>query len=398
MTPSSTSGAASVARRVAHVATAYGVPSETFVPDAVEAVDTAGWESWVFTLAVRSRDRFPFPPDERLVVAPSPSRPRRGVDRLRGRSGPGRFTNDVAAQARRAAPSVVHAHFGWAAHYGFVLAARLEVPFVATFHASDVTSYPGPPPAQGTSAMYAAVFPKLHSAIVVSHFVEGKLRALGWDGPVAVIPPGVHLDRFPMRAVVPSGPPRLLFVGRLVTRKGPDLVIKAFAEVRRTHPDAALSIVGEGPERAALQRLAATLGVAHAVRFFGVQSPLGVRAALEAAHVLLLPSRTMPDGEIEGSPVILKEAMAVGVPVVATRHAGIPEVIPPGQRSDLVPEEDVEGLARRVTGILSDASDQVQLGAQGRGWVEEQFDVAALGLRTAAVYEELVSCQSAPSS
>lgn len=386
------------ARRVAHVATAYGVPSETFVPDAVEAVDAAGWESWVFTLAVQGRDRFAFPPDDRLVVAPSASRLRRAGDRLRGRSGPERFTRDVVAQAHAAAPSLVHAHFGWAAHYGFVLADRLGVPIVATFHASDVTTYPGPAPAEGTSPMYAAVFPKLHHACVVSHFVEAKLRGLGWEGPVDVIPPGVHLDRFPMRTAPPSGPPRLAFVGRLVERKGPDLVLEALARVRATHPDASLSIVGEGPERVALERLAATLGVADAVRFCGVQGPEGVRAVLEAAHVFVLPSRTMPDGEVEGSPVVLKEAMAVGVAVVATHHAGIPEVVAPALRDELVPENDPDALALRIVSILAGVEGRAERSRVGRAWVEQEFDVAVLARRTIAVYEELVRCQSAPSS
>jgi colanic acid/amylovoran biosynthesis glycosyltransferase len=369
------------------------MPSETFVGDAIWAAEAAGWTAWLATLRIHNRALFPHPPDDRVLLAPpEPALPRRVVNRLRRRSTLGWFATVIAARLESDLPSLVHAHFGWAAPFALEFAEKLELAFACTFHASDVTVWPSPPAtAGGTSASYEAVFRRLDHAFVVSEFIADKLRAIGWHGPTEILPAGVRLDLFPERPAPPRPDPlRLLYVGRLVPRKGADVLLQAFAGLRERLPDAVLDVVGEGDHRAEYEQLARDLLPSDAVEFHGAGDRRAVLAGLRRAHVLVVPSRTMPSGEVEGSPVIVKEALAVGVPIVATRSGGLPEVIPPVFRDELVPEDDPTALAEQLRRVLEDTGSWKERARVGRAWVEREFDWEVLGARTAATYSRLV--------
>lgn len=380
--------------RVLHVTSDYGKTSETFVVDAVQAAEDAGWEAWVAALRLHDRVGFPFPPNDRLFHVPPPL-PRRILDRALRRNVFTRFADAVAPAAAQARPSVVHAHFGWAALWARPLAERLGLPLVCTFHASDVTVFPAP--RQGATCVsptYAEVFRRLDHAFVVSEHIASALRVLGWSGPAEILPAGVRLELFPLRTETPPlRPIQLLFVGRLVARKGLDVLLRALVELRRHEPDVRLDVIGDGPLRREYDELAVRMAPTGSVRFLGAQGRTGVRAALDRAHILVFPSRTMPSGEVEGSPVVVKEALAVGVPVVATGSGGTPEVIPPELRDELVPEDDPTALATRLAAVLQAPDSWEERARVGRHWVEEQFDWTILGRRTAATYTRLVSAR-----
>ena len=365
---------------VGHVVHRYGQLSESFIPDALEALERAGVESWVGTLAVERRDTYPFPPDERLLVCPPPPLARRALDRLLGRSGTERFAARVAERLRPHHPALVHAQFGWAAGSGTAVARRLGVPAVVTFHGTDVTvAAPGDP--------VTRAFPAIDTAVAVSDFIEGKLRDLGYGGQVEIIPAGVRLDRLPYRGEH-AGDGRLLYVGRLNAQKGLSVLLDALP-----HLDAELDVIGGGPGRAALEAQARRLGVP--ATFHG---PLprreDVLEGLRRAHVCVMPSRAMPDGAAEGSPVVTKEAQAVGVPLVATDTGGIAETVPPEHRPDLVPGDDPPALADAVTRLLLDPEARVERARRAREWVEREFDATELARRTVRLYERLATASS----
>ena len=365
---------------VGHVVHHYGKLSESFIPDALEGLERAGAQAWVATLSVEGRGTYPFPPDERLLVCPPPPLPRRALDRALGRSGTERFAEGAAERLREVAPALVHAHFGWAAASGVAVARRLGVPAVAAFHGTDVTvAAPGDP--------VTRAFAGLDAAIAVSRFIESKLRALGYEGPVEIIPAGVRLDRLPFRGDGPASGP-ILYVGRLNEQKGLAVLLEALPAV----PGARLEVLGGGPDARELERHAARLGVAERTTFLG---PLprreDVLEAMRRASVLVMPSRAMPDGQAEGSPVVTKEAQAVGVPLVATDTGGIAETVPPEHRDDLVPGDDPAALAAAIERVLADPAAAAARARRAREWVEREFDAERLARRTVALYERLAA-------
>jgi glycosyltransferase involved in cell wall biosynthesis len=388
--------------RVAHVVSHFGLPSEPFVVDAMQELDAAGWEAWLVTLSVAQRPAdadavHPFPPDERIVCVPEGTKARRFARRVL-RSAPERFADAAVPGLARSPPALVHAHFGWSGLLARPVAERLGVPLVVTFHATDVTVYPRLPGwwrlVTGSRHKYEDLFQRIDRAIAVSRFIESRLRALGFEGPVEIVPAGVRLAKFPFRgepAVARSA--RLLYVGRLVPRKGLDVLLHALPAVAAADATVGLEVIGEGTSRRDYERLTRRLGLGRRVEFRGAGAPADVLEALRRADVLVVPSRTMPDGEAEGSPVVTKEALAVGVPIVATHSGGLPETIPPAYRHELVPENDPAALAGRIVELLSDRAAWGERARIGRTWLEQEFDWKTLGRRTSAIYAEVCGAQ-----
>ena len=166
---------------------------------------------------------------------------------------------------------------------------------------------------------------------------------------------------------------RVLFVGRLDPVKGAPLLIEAFARAAAEHPDASLTVVGDGPSRAQAETMARDLGLADRVAFLGFRSQAEVADLLEEADMLVLPSFA------EGVPVVLMEAMASRIPVVASLVAGIPELVEDGVSGHLVPPGDVATLAARIAALMADPDRARAMGLAGRAKVEAEFDLAKEG-------------------
>ncbi len=169
-------------------------------------------------------------------------------------------------------------------------------------------------------------------------------------------------------------PHRLLAVGRLERLKGFDRLLEAMALLVRRGMPVTLDLVGGGEEEAALRKLAATLGIAQAVTFHGWVQPDAVLAAMRQAAVLVHPPVTL-----DAMPTVIKEAIAVGLPVVASDMAGIPEILDQGRCGMLVPPGDVTALAEAIHSLLSDPARRRVLADAGRGHAERTFDLWANG-------------------
>jgi glycosyltransferase involved in cell wall biosynthesis len=166
----------------------------------------------------------------------------------------------------------------------------------------------------------------------------------------------------------PEGEPGyLLFVGRLRVRKGVEVLLAALRELRRRNPAAVLRIAGDGEHRARLERRVDELGLRSAVSFLGTCGAPQVRALLEGAAALVVPSI------YEGMPLVVLEAMEAGVPVVGSRVSGIPEVVLDGETGWLVSPEDPEALAGALAAVLADPAEARRRGEAGRRRVEERY-------------------------
>jgi colanic acid/amylovoran biosynthesis glycosyltransferase len=377
-------------RRVLHLVPQFGAISETFVADRIAELDRLGWEGWVATRSVSNREQFAFPPDDRLLY----ERPT-VVERIRWRLGAGGDGSGwVERSLHRARPDIVHAHFGWTAAGALPAVARSGVPMVVGFHGYDLTVFPRYGHIDLTTESveqlreiafpYRRLFEQVEHALVVSRFLEEKLRSLGFGGQVHVVPSGIRLDGFPFRGPRASGDAvQLLFIGRLVPYKGLDVLLRAMP---RLAAPATLEVLGDGPARARSEALARELGIADQVAFRGARPHAEVVRALQRADLLVVPSKTMPTGQAEGLSNVVKEGLAVGVQVVASRSGGIPEVIPPPFRDELVPEDDPQALTQRLMWHLDRRETWEARARTGRAWVEEHFDWSRLAPRIAAVY------------
>jgi colanic acid/amylovoran biosynthesis glycosyltransferase len=372
---------------VVHVARAYGVPSQPFVQDTIREVERCGWRGYLVTRRMDERWGFSFPPDERLIIARRPSISRRIVGRVAMRGAAERRAEWITPHVLRLRPHLIHAHFGWAAVESVSSSRRLGVPLLATFHGTDLTVTPTQ---RAWTRPYARLLSQLERATVVSTFLERRLRDLGFEGRVDVIPMGLRLEEFPPRpAPAHAGGNRLIYVGRLVPRKGLDVLIRAFAIVRREVPDVTLEAIGDGPEASANRVLAERLGVDAAVTFHGPQPRTAVAAALGSATIAVVPSRTMPDGEAEGLGLAAVEAQAIGVPLVATDCGGLPEAVAPEFRNDLAREGDPDSLAARILAMLEHRDEWPERVAVSRAWAE-RFAWDRIARRFSNVYSELL--------
>ena len=203
------------------------------------------------------------------------------------------------------------------------------------------------------------------------------------DGYV-VIPNGIDLERFARAPEPVAG--RVLVVGRFAPPKRHDLVLRAFADVHERFPGSELWFVGDGDDRPAAEQLAAELGVQGATRFLGVREDVPELLAQAACVVLA--------SDYEGCPLSVIEAMAAGVPVVATSVGGVPEVVRDGVTGILAEPGRPEGLARGLAELLGDEARAVELGRAGRELARERFSREQMAAATAEVYERVVATPS----
>ncbi|MGR1580879.1 glycosyltransferase [Thalassobius sp. S69A] len=181
----------------------------------------------------------------------------------------------------------------------------------------------------------------------------------------------VHCGVFPDRYESPRqrAGNKALFVGRLAAVKGVPVLFEALKSLVQTHPDFHLTLIGDGPERHALEQSAGEMGLADHVSFVGYKSQEEVAAALALHDLLVLPSFA------EGVPVVLMEAMAATLPVVTTRIAGVPELVEDGVSGLLVPPGDAAALQAALARVLSDPEAVERMGQAGRARVAAEFDI-----------------------
>jgi glycosyltransferase involved in cell wall biosynthesis len=182
---------------------------------------------------------------------------------------------------------------------------------------------------------------------------------------------GVDVERFSRNGSRPRAG-RILSVGRLVPKKGFDLLIRACGELRRRGVDFELRIIGGGELRDELAQLAEQERVADRVKLTGSMSQEQVAAELQVAELFVLSPRVMPDGDRDGIPNVLLEAMAAGVPIVASAVSAIPEVLTDGVNARLVPPGQPKLLADAMAELLKDPAQRARLAEAGERFVREQ--------------------------
>lgn len=274
-------------------------------------------------------------------------------------------------------PVLLHAHHGANGLRALPLARSLGIPLVVTFHGSDATATDlRNEKAPFGHRKYLARKQELQKGgtlfLAVSDFIRRKLLEQGFpEEKVKVHYTGVDTKKF--QPVNTENDPVILFVGRLVKRKGPDYLIRAVAQVQEQLPATELVIIGDGPLRADLEKQARES--LRRYRFLGLRSPEEVAAWLNRASVFCAPSVKMPSGEEEAFGMVYAEAMAMEKPVVAFDSGGISEVVSHGNTGFLSAERDSQALAEYLSLLLQNAALRRRFGVAGRERVVRYFDL-----------------------
>ncbi len=285
------------------------------------------------------------------------------------------------ARARRRRPALVHAHFGSGGVSAIPLARALRVPLVVTLHGADVTVRDSRADRYARLAREATLF------LCVSSFIRDQALACGLPAEkLRVHPIGLDRTQFPLVAT-PTTDERIVFVGRLVEKKGCADLLRAMHSVQRARPAAELVVLGDGPLRASLEALARELELN--CRFLGTRPSAVVRETLEQARIFCGPSVQAPDGDSEGLGIVFAEAAAMGIPVVSTRHGGIPEIVADGRTGLLVPEHDPAALADALTRLLSDTALWERCHQAGPAHIATHFDLAKQTEELEEIYASL---------
>lgn len=307
----------------------------------------------------------------------------------------GEFGLKVLGRPRRAwlqrlerfEPSLLHAHFGTDGLFASPIARQLGIPLVVTFHGFDITIRPGASAAHFVySKLRPQVFRNATRIIAVSSFVRERLIATGAPPDKIVVHyMGVDTRRFLADPAV-TREPVVLFVGRLVEKKGCAHLIQAMERLRATGVQARTVIIGDGPLRQSLERAAGASSLE--CEFLGAQPPEEVIAWMNRASVFCVPSVTAETGDSEGLPTVYVEAQAMGLPCVGTLHNGIPEAVVDGSTGLLVPERDVPALAGSIERLLSDRDLRSSMSQRAREHAVKSFDVANQTAKLEAIYDD----------
>lgn len=281
----------------------------------------------------------------------------------------------------------IHCEFGPMGRIALPLidAGLLAGPLSVAFYGYDITREIQ----KHGGSVYEALFARASILLPNSEYLAGLLRDAGAP------PEKVRLHRLGIRtedfvSVDRSGregPLQVLAVGRFVEKKGFEYLIRAVAHAGNRLV-ARVRLIGDGPLRGDLERLARDLGVEDRVAFDGWRSNLEVGEAMRNADLFLAPSVTAADGDMEGMPLVIAEALASGLPVVGTRHSGIPEAVVDGENGSLVEERDVAGLAEAIV-RYTDSGIRTRHGSRSLEIVNDRFSSRLQGDALLAVLREI---------
>lgn len=262
----------------------------------------------------------------------------------------------------------IHCHFAHPNKFPATYAAAYHgIPCTVTAHAYEIFQNPN-------VSLVRKLLARMDRVVVPSQYNRSYIRERFEVGiPIDVVPATTRVSKFePTDNEVPN---RLLTVARLVEKKGVVYAIEAIAKLAETHPDIEYHIVGTGELEAMLRQRAADLGVANRITFLGHVSDERLQREFDEASAFVLPCVVAANGDRDGSPVAIKEAMAMRTPCVSTTVTGIPEMIEDEVNGRLVEPHDTDALATAIAAILDDEKARKEMGEKARETIRERYSL-----------------------
>ncbi len=289
---------------------------------------------------------------------------------------------------------IIHCQFGVYGLQGMMLQkiGALSGHLVCSFRGFDISEYPRRCGKNVYRRFFAetAVF-----SLANCKFFRQRVIELGCDEErIIVHGSGIDMAQFAFtpRQKPVEGKIRIVTIGRLVEKKGIEYGIRAIAQLVTTHSNLEYLIIGEGELRPQLEKLVADLTVQNWVKLLGSQAQPEIVQILDQSHLFIAPCITSQNGDQDAPVNTLKEAMAMGLPVISTWHGGIPELVEDGVSGFLVAERDPVAIANKLSYLIDHPELWPNLGAAGRAKVEANYDIQALNDELVTIYQDI--CQS----
>ena len=353
------------------------------------------WQTFVVTRERQCADLYPMPPDGiELLPKVRSNFARRFWLKYVKKEPPIVYRGEygvLAGVLERRQADLMHVYFGHTGVHLLPFLQRWPRPAVVSFHGMDVQTRANDP---AYEARLRALLPTVSLVLARSHSLLDRLLALGCPPEkLRLNRTGIPLEAFPFweRSVPVDGAWKVVQACRLIEKKGLDDALHAFAAFRAVFPRATFTIAGEGPLLPTLERLRDELGLGEAVRFAGFLKGADLARLYHEAHVFLHPSRMTADQNQEGVPNAMLEAMATGLPVVATLHGGIPEAVRDGATGLLTAERDREALAQALLGLAQSPERWRELGRAASADMAANFEAKAQVANLEAIYDEAVA-------
>lgn len=285
--------------------------------------------------------------------------------------------------------SLLHAHHGQLGMLLLPFKEETNLPLVTSIRGRDATLANQP---IGYLDNMKMLFDRGERFFPVCQYLADRLIAWGCPSEkIRVLYGGVDLNEFKYRAPHKGDSQNILSIGRLVEKKGHHILMQAFQKIRGKFPNATLTIIGRGGLEEYLISLANQLNLGDSFRLLNHLPKDQVRERMTNADIFCAASLEAADGDVEGIPNTLKEAMAIGVPVISTNHAGIPELITNNKEGVLVQENNVDELADALEFMLSNREIWETYTVAARQKVEQKFNLAQQLRQQAEFYDELVA-------
>lgn len=356
-------------KKVALFSTSFVPYSQTFIYD--EITHHEKYEVDVFCKSYTNKDLFPFP---RVFDTGNSFNQLFYLNRA--------FWPRFDHQFRKVNYSIIHAHFGTGAVYALHYKRKFNVPMITTFWGNDVSALMGSQKNSIHRMRYvkrsSEIFSESDRILAVSIEMAEILKDISGRDDIYVWRHGVNLHKFFAKSdyqLDSTQPLKLLLIGRFTQKKGHIYALRAINELIKQGFNLTLTFIGSGDLKSSCQEYVVQNQMQKQVIFSGVLTPNQVADTIRSSDVVLVPSIVADDHDREGSPTVVKEAGACGVPVIGTYHAGISETIEDGKTGFLIPERHVQTLADRIATFYSNRNLVESFGKAARNKIEQEFNV-----------------------
>lgn len=292
---------------------------------------------------------------------------------------------------------IIHCQFGTFALLAMILRdiGAIKGKLITTFRGYDISLFVK----QNGEDVYNSLFTQGDFFLTNCEFFRNKAIKLGCEPhKIVVHGSGIDCSRFPLKVRYPHADHkiRIATTGRLIEKKGIEYAIRAVAQVIKIYPNIEYNIIGDGKLREELQQLIHTLQIADQVKILGWKTQPEIIEILDRTDIFIAPSVTAKDGNQDAPVNTLKEAMLMGLPVIATTHGGIPELVKDGISGFLVPERDAHAIAEKLTYLIEHPEIWPAMGQAGHTDVEKNYDINKLNDELMLIYRQVIHNDLSP--